>query len=211
MRRPKAAGQREMRRPKAAGASEARVLTVTVVPSTDRRPAAFLDRDGVLNHDVGYLFRVEEFRWIDGAREAIRALNEAGYWVFVVTNQSGVARGYYDEAAVRRLHDWMQRDLAAVGAHVDAFRYCPHHPEGTEPAYRRTCRCRKPGPGMIEALAEAWPVDLANSVVIGDKARDLEAGAALGIAGHLFEDGRLDRLVAAILAAAGSQSAAQRP
>lgn len=167
-----------------------------------RRPAAFLDRDGVLNEDTGYLHRIEDFRWMPGAREAIARLNRAGYWVFVVTNQSGVARGYYGEAEVAALHRWMQEDLAAVGAHVDAFHYCPHHPEAVVEALRQDCRCRKPGPGMIEDLTRDWPVDLARSFVIGDKRRDLEAGAAVGVPGYLYTSGSLDALVADILAAA---------
>lgn len=166
-----------------------------------RRPAAFLDRDGVLNEDIGYLHRVEEFRWMPGAREAIVALNRAGYWVFVITNQSGVARGYYAERDIAVLHDWMQAELGAVGGHVDAFHYCPHLPDAPLDAFRQACRCRKPGPGMIEDLMRDWPVDAARSFVIGDKRRDLDAGEALGLPGYLYTSGRLDTLVQGILAA----------
>ena len=94
------------------------------------RPAVFFDRDGVLNRDLGYLHRPEEFEWLEGAKKAIRLCNDSGYLVFVVTNQAGVARGFYGEEDVHRLHAWMNEELAREGAHVDAFEFCPHHPEG---------------------------------------------------------------------------------
>ena len=122
----------------------------TVVPAWTRKPAAFLDRDGVLNVDIGWLHKPQDCVWMDGAKEAVRLLNAANYFVFVVTNQAGVARGLYDEAKVLELHDWMSGELAAVGAHVDAYYYCPHHPEGIVASYRQACACRKPAPGMIE-------------------------------------------------------------
>lgn len=165
-----------------------------------RRPAAFLDRDGVLNHDVGYLHRVEDLRWIDGAAAAVRLLNARGYWVFVVTNQSGVGRGYYTESDVRTLHATMAGILDRAGGRIDAFYYCPHHPDAEVPAYRMVCRCRKPLPGLIEAALADWPVDRSASFLIGDHARDVEAAAAAGIAGHLFTGGDLLGAVQAILA-----------
>lgn len=164
-----------------------------------KRPAAFLDRDGVLNVEVNYLHRIEDFRWVPGAPDAVAMLNRAGYFVFVITNQSGVARGYYDEGAVGTLHDWMQGQLAEVGAHIDDFRYCPHHPKGRDAAYARACDCRKPEPGMLRGLMADWPVRVEGSFVIGDKQSDLEAGAAVGLPGYLFEDGRLDDLVRTII------------
>ncbi|MBF0369573.1 MAG: D-glycero-beta-D-manno-heptose 1,7-bisphosphate 7-phosphatase [Magnetococcales bacterium] len=155
------------------------------------RPAAFLDRDGVLNVDTGYLHDPRDFRWIEGAREGVRSLNEAGFWVFVVTNQSGVARGYYDEAAVERLHGWMNRELAGEGARVDGFYYCPHHPTAGEGKYRRSCDCRKPAPGMLLRAIQEWPVNLADSFMVGDKPSDMQAAAAAGVVGHLFSGGNL--------------------
>lgn len=153
-----------------------------------KRPALFFDRDGVLNHDVGYTHRIEEFRWIAGARDAIRMLNDAGWLVFVVTNQAGVARGYYDEEQVRTLHCWMNADLRKIGAHIDDFRYCPHHQAATQEAYRRDCPWRKPAPGMLLDLLERWPVSRSESLLIGDKKSDLEAASSAGIASARFEN-----------------------
>lgn len=152
-----------------------------------KRPAAFLDRDGVLNADHGYAHRLDQLEWIDGAPAAVRLLNEAGYYVFVATNQSGIARGYYDEAAVKHFHAHMQAALRAQGAHIDAFYYCPHHPEGSVGRYAVACRCRKPGTGLLEQAAEEWPLDRSRSFLIGDKASDLKAAADFGIHGILFD------------------------
>jgi D-glycero-D-manno-heptose 1,7-bisphosphate phosphatase len=120
-----------------------------VMQNAPRRPTAFLDRDGVLNVDHGYTFQPEALEWVANAPQAVRLLNEAGYLVIVVTNQSGVARGLYDEAAIQRLHAHMQERLNEQGAHIDAFYYCPHHPEGTVEAFSIHCTCRKPEAGML--------------------------------------------------------------
>src|SRR5215813_2589823 len=123
-----------------------------LVPQIVKRPAAFLDRDGVLNEDTGYVHRAEEVRWIAGAQKAVRWLNDAGYLVFVVTNQAGVARGLYEEEHVHALHHWMREQLSRHGAHIDAIEYCPYHPEGVVERYRRVSELRKPSPGMITKL-----------------------------------------------------------
>ena len=157
-----------------------------------RRPATFFDRDGVLNVDEGYTHRHEDFRWIDGAKAAIKRANDEGRYVFVVTNQAGIARGYYDESDVRALHRWMNDDLRSSGAHIDDFRFCPHHPEGTVADFRMFCNCRKPQPGMIESLLSAWPVERRESMMIGDKQSDIDAAAAAGIRGFLFDGSNYD-------------------
>lgn len=159
------------------------------------RPAVFFDRDGVLNHDVGFLYEAAKFEWMDGAREAVRLVNDAGYFAFVVTNQSGVARGFYEESDVQALHRWMADELAAVGAHIDAFEYCPDHPQAPIERYRRDSDRRKPGPGMITDLMKRFPVAADRSFLIGDQERDLEAARAAGIRALLFRDGNLATFV----------------
>jgi D-glycero-D-manno-heptose 1,7-bisphosphate phosphatase len=159
------------------------------------RPAVFLDRDGTLNEDFGYVHRFEDFRWLPGVRDAIRRLNVAGVYVFVVTNQSGVARDLFGEDAVTALHARMREELGQVGAWIDDFRYCPHHPDVGIAPYRRVCACRKPAPGMILDLIAHWPVDTAASVMVGDKAIDVEAGRAAGIAAEMVRGGELEGFV----------------
>ncbi|CAK0764477.1 D-glycero-D-manno-heptose 1,7-bisphosphate phosphatase [Azospirillaceae bacterium] len=156
------------------------------------RPAVFFDRDGVLNLDSGYVCRPEEFVWVEGASEAIKDLNDRGFLVFVVTNQSGVARGYYDAPTVERLHGWMNEQLATHGAHIDRFYYCPH--PATEPI---SCGCRKPAPGMIMQALGEWPIRRAGSFMVGDKETDVAAAAAAGVPGYLFSGGNLSAFIKA--------------
>jgi D-glycero-D-manno-heptose 1,7-bisphosphate phosphatase len=180
-----------------AGLARARIE----LPDRLRRPAVFFDRDGVLNVDKDYLYKVEDFEWMPGAREAIRLCNDLGYYAFVVTNQSGVARGYYGVDDIHRLHDWMSSDLAAIGAHIDDFQYCPYHEEGTVAAYRAVSDRRKPAPGMILDCLKSWPVRIEGSLLVGDKMRDIEAAIAAGIPGHLFREGDLAAFLRPLLAA----------
>ncbi len=179
-------------------------MTGSAAPAVlERRGAVFFDRDGVINLDHGYVHHRDQFEWMPGVARAIRRVKDSGRRAFLITNQAGVARGYYDEAAVAELHAFVQAVLAAEGAAFDDIRYCPHHPEGVVAGYARACDCRKPKPGMILDLIAKWPTDLARSGVIGDKASDVEAGAAAGIAGSLFTGGDLEPAVEALLARIG--------
>ena len=159
------------------------------------RPAVFFDRDGVLNRDVGYVYEPGKFEWTEGAREAVKLVNDAGYFAFVITNQSGVARGFYEESDVHALHHWMADQLAAIGAHIDAFEYCPDHPDAIIERYRRVNERRKPGPGMITDLLARFPVAADKSILIGDQPTDLAAARAAGIRGLLFQDRNLEAFV----------------
>ncbi|MET1027295.1 MAG: HAD family hydrolase [Dongiaceae bacterium] len=180
---------------------------MTASTTASLRPAIFFDRDGVLNEDLNFVHRPDQVRWIAGAQQAIRFLNEAGYLVFVVTNQSGIGRGHFTAETVEALHLWMQSELAGIGARIDEFVYCPHHPEAPISAYRQVCNCRKPRPGMILDLMARWPVDPSRSLLIGDQPRDLQAGEAAGLAVARFEGGNLYDFLLAQLAQLGPPAA----
>jgi D-glycero-D-manno-heptose 1,7-bisphosphate phosphatase len=141
--------------------------------------AVFIDRDGTINVEKEYLYRTEDFEFVPGVPEAVRMLNDAGWLVVVVTNQSGVARGYYTEEDVHLLHRHAAAQLEKAGARVDAWLYCPHHPSGRG-SYALPCRCRKPLPGMLLEAAARFSIDLEASVMIGDKLADVQAGRAAG-------------------------------
>ena len=143
------------------------------------RRAVFLDRDGTINVEKEYLYRIADFEFLSGAADAVRLLNEAGFLVVVVTNQSGVARGYYTEEDVENLHRHIDRELEKTGARVDAWLYCPHHPDGRG-SYGLPCNCRKPLPGMLKEAAQRYDIDLEASIMIGDKLADVSAGQAAG-------------------------------
>jgi len=150
------------------------------VGETLRRRAVLLDRDGTICEEVGYLDHVDRVRVPDRSAEAVRRVNEAGLQAVVVTNQAGVARGYFSESVVHEVHDRIRELLSERGARIDGIYYCPHHPDsGTEP-YRRECACRKPRPGMLLRAAEEMGIDLASSYMVGDTIKDVEAGHAVG-------------------------------
>jgi len=155
----------------------------------DPRPAVFLDRDGTLIEDVGYLDSLTRIALFPWTIDAIRALNRAGLPLVVVTNQSGVARQYFDEAFVQETHHALERRLAAGGACVDAYYYCPHHPDGKLPEYARSCDCRKPRPGLIERAARDLHLDPARSFVVGDKWGDVGLARAVGARALLVRTG----------------------
>lgn len=138
--------------------------------------ALFLDRDGVVNIDTGHLYKIEDFKFIKGVPGLIKKYNNAGYKVIIVTNQSGIAKKYYIEKDMHRLHAHISKKLAENGAHIDALYFCPHHPDFTE-----ACECRKPKPGMILQAARDLNIDLLGSIMVGDKESDILAGLSAGI------------------------------
>jgi D,D-heptose 1,7-bisphosphate phosphatase len=155
------------------------------------RPALVLDRDGVLNVNHGYVGSRERFDWVEGAQAAVCAACDRGWHVFVATNQSGVARGYFAESAVGVLLAWMAETLRAAGGTIDDWRACPHHPDGTVAGYAKTCACRKPAPGMLLDLMRAWRLSPQNCVMVGDSPSDLAAAQAAGMPAALFSGGNL--------------------
>ena len=153
--------------------------------------ALLLDRDGTVNVDRGWVHKPEDFSWVDGAREAIRWANDRDILVLVITNQAGIARGYYTETEFLAFTAWIEGELAACGAHIDATYYCPHHPTEGVGDYRRVCHCRKPAPGLIERARSDWGFDPDRSVMIGDAENDMKAAAVAGIRAVRFSGGSL--------------------
>ena len=144
----------------------------------------FFDRDGTLNVEKNYMFRVEDWEWLPGAIEAIQIFNQRGFQVIVISNQAGIARGLYSVQDLERLHVWVNEDLSRHGATIDAFYFCPHHPDFGGP-----CSCRKPEPGLLFRAARERRIDLAQSFLVGDKATDIHAGIAAGCTSFLLASG----------------------
>lgn len=163
------------------------------------QPVAFLDRDGVVNADKGYVHLIDQFEWMPGAIEAVKFLNGAGYAVAVVTNQSGIGRGLYGEEEFMFLTLWMLNEVERAGGHIDAVYYCPHHPDSENEEYKAACRARKPGPGMLERAECDFHVDKRRSFLVGNRDSDLGAAQAFGIDGFLYEDGDLLAFVRSIV------------
>ncbi|MCF1265172.1 D-glycero-beta-D-manno-heptose 1,7-bisphosphate 7-phosphatase [Morganella morganii] len=141
-------------------------------------PAVFLDRDGTINVDTGYLHEIDDFQFIENAIEAMQAIKQMGYALIIVTNQSGIARGMFTEDQFMHLTEWMDWSLADRGVDLDGIYYCPHHPEGTVEEFRQECNCRKPAPGMLLDAQKFLKIDMSNSYMVGDKLDDMLAGRA---------------------------------
>ena len=148
--------------------------------------AAFLDRDGVINIDHAYVHKPEEFQFIDGVFDACRKLQAMGYLLIIATNQSGIGRGYYTESDFEVLCDWMRTEFKREGISITDIFFCPHHPEKAQGAYRLDCDCRKPKPGMLLSAQKKWNVDMQASLMVGDKAADMQAALAAGIATRIL-------------------------
>lgn len=149
----------------------------------------FLDRDGTINEEVGYVNHLDRFMLLPGVGQAIRLLNQHGFKTVVITNQSGVARGYFSESLIHQVHQKMQDLLREEGAYLDGIYYCPHHPDAGEPPYRQKCRCRKPQTGLIEEAVRELALDLSKSYMIGDRGNDIEFGHQVGAKGILVLTG----------------------
>lgn len=143
--------------------------------------AAFIDRDGVINEDREYVYRIEDFEFIPGSVDALRVLQASGYLLVVITNQSGIGRGMYSEAQYQELDAYMRASLLAAGVSIDVVQYCPHLPDAKIAQYRLDCDCRKPRSGMIREAARLLNVDIPRSLLVGDRRADIEAGRAGGV------------------------------
>lgn len=155
----------------------------------NRNIAVFIDRDGTVTEEVGYLNNIDRLKLIKGTSNAIRLLNKKGLKVVVITNQAGVARGYFPEELIHKAHERLKKLLSKSGAYLDGIYYCPHHPEGKNKKYRKICDCRKPNPGMIETAANELNIDIKSSYVVGDKLSDVALAQNVGAKGILVLTG----------------------
>lgn len=175
-------------------------MTSVVTSASDRRGAVFLDRDNTLNVDHGYTWRVEDFAWMPGAPEALASWHRAGIACFIVTNQGGIGKGLYSADQMQAFNAHLCAEAARAGGHITDIAFCPHHPDAITDALRTPSPCRKPEPGMILDLAERWNIDLAASVMIGDRDSDIAAGRAAGCHAYLFDGSDLAALADDVMA-----------
>jgi len=154
-----------------------------------KQPAVFIDRDGTINEQMGYINHVSRFKILPGVPQAIRMLNRRGFLVLVISNQSGVARGYYPLDLVKTIHDLMVTRIRAKKGNIDGIFFCPHHPAGSVPEFSRDCDCRKPKTGLIEQACNAFEIDLQRSFVVGDMCTDIELAHRAGLKGVLVKTG----------------------
>lgn len=167
---------------------------------TTIKPAVFLDRDGVLIHEAHYLSCLDQIKLYDDVAEGLKRLKESGFLLIMVTNQSGVSRGYFDETFVKDAYKKINQDLASSGVSLDAIYYCPHHPKGNAP-YNIACNCRKPAPGMIQNACQDFEIDLDHSFMIGDKLCDIELAVNGGVKGIQLRTGHGEEEVEKVQAA----------
>lgn len=151
------------------------------------KKAIFLDRDGTINKEKNYLYKIEDFKFIPGMPDAIKRWNDLNYLVIVVTNQAGVARGYYTEEDVKILHTYINDELQMYSAWIDKFYYCPHHPTEGNGKYLRICNCRKPNTGLLEQAIKEFDIDISQSFLFGNSKSDLDAGEKLNIKSFLVD------------------------
>ena len=163
-------------------------------------PAIFLDRDNTLIIDEGYGYEIEKFQWVSGAPLALSAFRRAGIPVFIVTNQGGIGRGLFTLEAMHLFHEYLHKMARSVGGEIKDIAYCPHHPLAVTAALKTPCRCRKPEPGLLFDLANKWQLDLGQSIMIGDRDSDVEAGQRAGCHSYLFDGDDLNQLAKQIIA-----------
>ena len=154
-----------------------------------KKPAVFIDRDGTINEQRGYINHLSRFELLPGVIDAVKLLNKNNFFAIIVTNQSGVAFGYYPVSLVHQVHQLMTKSLEREGATIDGIFYCPHHPKGTVPEFTADCDCRKPKTGLVSLALEAFDIDMSNSYVVGDRYVDIELAIRLNLRGVLVKTG----------------------
>lgn len=168
--------------------------------TSGKNKAVFLDRDGTINVEKGYLFRIEDFEFLPGAVEALKSVQDAGYKLIIITNQSGIARGYYTLQDFHRINNWMLETLEAKGVHINKVYFCPHHPEAAVPEFRIDCDCRKPKTGLYKEAVEEFDLEISECYAIGDKIRDCSICGSGGCHGFLIADNEKKEFIADVKA-----------